>query len=589
MTHITPKAWSEHLEQLWRGMTEPVVQIKAPEQYHESRLLASLLLGTFLVGAVITLLPLLVRPDAPWAASHTITGVIQLSLVLALYGVSRRGHYRIAVQLAIPLGTILIMVAALVSGSEQGLHALYYLTIVLVFTAMFRSSAETLLIAAAQIGLMGAYAAYSPEIVLADVVLGPLIFNTTVITLILLFTRHRQRLDQALQHDLRASEERYRMISEMISDYAYAFRVEPDGTLVREWLTEDSFTRIMGYPITEVSDSMNLNFYHPEEQKKVPGHLAAVLRGETRSDDYRVITKSGEVRWLRMSRFPVWDEQAQRVVRIYGVAQDITDQRQADQQQFEMALARERFDLTHRFFRAISHDFRTSLSIIATNRYLIQKLIERGETADVFERLDLISAQVGRLTQQLENLKVVSSLSSPSVEACNLNDLAALELTSYQQELEAKQISWSLETDTEASTVRANPQELRRAIGHLLENALNFTPPGGRIELRVYHKPDWTLLDVRDTGIGISEIDQPHIFEFFFRGDEARSIASGGVGLGLSIVKMIIEAYGGQVSFQSRSEGGSTFTLALPALVGTAPNLTLLPESKEPALEAGSL
>lgn len=126
---------------------------------------------------------------------------------------------------------------------------------------------------------------------------------------------------------LRASEERHRLIAEMISDYAFSYRVKSDGTLVHEWSTTDSFVRLTGYTPDEVDARGTFALYHPDEVPSVKADVEKVIAGEPSSGEYRIITRSGEVRWLRVYRRPVWDEEQGRVVRFYGAAQDITERK----------------------------------------------------------------------------------------------------------------------------------------------------------------------------------------------------------------------------------------------------------------------
>ncbi len=128
---------------------------------------------------------------------------------------------------------------------------------------------------------------------------------------------------------LRESEERYRIISELISDYAYAFQVAPDGTLVHDWIT-NSFKRITGYDHEEIDERGQYALFHPDEAARTEADVKRVLQGEAMSGVYRIITKSGDVRWVNIFRQPVWDEAEQRVVRVYGVAQDITERKQSE-------------------------------------------------------------------------------------------------------------------------------------------------------------------------------------------------------------------------------------------------------------------
>ncbi|MDW8269552.1 MAG: PAS domain S-box protein, partial [Anaerolineae bacterium] len=138
-------------------------------------------------------------------------------------------------------------------------------------------------------------------------------------------------LEQAQSH-LQVSEERYRYISELISDYAYAFRVEEGNRLVREWVT-DSFTRVTGYTLQEM-DAIGgwRGIIHPDDMPIALDRAKRLLAGQTDVSEFRIVRKDGEVRWLRDHGRPIWDERAGRVVRIYGAAQDITELRRAEEQ-----------------------------------------------------------------------------------------------------------------------------------------------------------------------------------------------------------------------------------------------------------------
>ncbi|MDZ7413620.1 MAG: PAS domain S-box protein, partial [candidate division KSB1 bacterium] len=130
---------------------------------------------------------------------------------------------------------------------------------------------------------------------------------------------------------LRESEERYRYISQMISDYAYSFRVEPDGTMTGEWLT-DSFTRIFGYTMDEIDARGGWrSMLHPEDVPAALAHARKVQQGEADTAEFRFLTKDGQVRWLRDYAIPVFDPAAGRITRIYGAAQDITEQRKVSE------------------------------------------------------------------------------------------------------------------------------------------------------------------------------------------------------------------------------------------------------------------
>jgi len=111
--------------------------------------------------------------------------------------------------------------------------------------------------------------------------------------------------------------------------------------------------------------------------------------------------------------------------------------------------------------------------------------------------------------------------------------------------------------------VRGNAERLRRLAANLIDNAVRYTPDDGTITLSLFREDGWAVLQVADTGVGISAEHLPHIFDRFYRVDKARSRSKGGSGLGLAIVKGIAEQHGGRVEVTSQPGKGSIFTVRL--------------------------
>ena len=130
---------------------------------------------------------------------------------------------------------------------------------------------------------------------------------------------------------LRRSQRRFRAVSELVSDYAYSFWVEPDGKLTAEWVT-DALVSVTGYTVRELESLGGWeHLIHPDDLSIAERQLARLLSGEAYTVEYRIVTKSGEQRWTRDYARPEWDESEQRVVRIYGACQDITERRSAQE------------------------------------------------------------------------------------------------------------------------------------------------------------------------------------------------------------------------------------------------------------------
>ena len=139
-------------------------------------------------------------------------------------------------------------------------------------------------------------------------------------------------LQEAGREALRQSEERYRRVSELISDYAYSFTVEADSSLTLEWVTREAFQRITLYD-PEESEALGSwqHLLHPDDGPIAVARFQHLLRGEPDVSEFRIIRKDGDVRWLRDAGYPEWDVSQQRVVRIVGAAQDITERKLAEQ------------------------------------------------------------------------------------------------------------------------------------------------------------------------------------------------------------------------------------------------------------------
>ncbi|MBL8155966.1 MAG: PAS domain S-box protein, partial [Anaerolineae bacterium] len=364
---------------------------------------------------------------------------------------------------------------------------------------------------------------------------------------------------------LKASEERYRLISELISDYAYFYRFNPDGSKTREWITGASYMRVTGYTPDELTGEQFSKRIHEDDRERLLRDRQTVSRGEPSHGEYRLLNKDGDTRWLSMDRYPVWDEADTRPIGYYGIAKDITERKQAEADQFRLTLEHEQLTMVNQFVQAVSHDFRTLLSTIETSRYLIERRLEDAARAPVQEKLDMIHNAVSHLTEQLESLHMVSTLGEPSLSRCDLNGL--IERLVQQHDLKARQkrIQITFSRDPSLAPIMLDAAKIEQAIGHLLNNAITFTDAGGLIELTTRLDADHSaVIEVRDTGAGIDPDVLPRVFEPFFRGDASRPVRSGGVGLGLTIVRMIVDTHHGEIQVESELGKGTRFCIRLP-------------------------
>jgi signal transduction histidine kinase len=237
------------------------------------------------------------------------------------------------------------------------------------------------------------------------------------------------------------------------------------------------------------------------------------------------------------------------------------------------ALARDRH-LRRTMIADIAHELHTPLSIIQAN---LEAMLDGVLPASMPEIASLHdeTALLSRLVADLRLLSLAEAGQLKLERApTHLGDV--VEKVAERMELQARDRDVSLATEVAAGlpALDLDADRIGQAVGNLVSNALRYTPPGGRVVLRAYPRPGAAgraavVVEVGDTGSGIAPEDLPYVFERFYRADKSRSRASGGSGIGLAIVKQLVEAHAGQVEVESRPGQGATFRLVLPAAPAT--------------------
>ncbi len=233
-----------------------------------------------------------------------------------------------------------------------------------------------------------------------------------------------------------------------------------------------------------------------------------------------------------------------------------------------LARARELEEIKNRFIQNVSHELRTPLAIIRG----YAELLENGALGELLPQqqqpVAIIHRRVRMLVSMVENLTSILVAESKNLrrEAVDMVVLASDLLADFRANAEREGLTLQDEIAAEEALVSGDSVYLRRVLDNLLGNALKFTPAGGTISLRLWTEPQDVVIEVADTGIGIPADKLPHIFERFYQiGDRAEQRCRG-YGLGLALVKEIVEAHGGQVTVESAVEQGSVFRITLPLL-----------------------
>ena len=213
-----------------------------------------------------------------------------------------------------------------------------------------------------------------------------------------------------------------------------------------------------------------------------------------------------------------------------------------------------------------SHDLRTPIALIRTSAELS---LRRPRTEDEYrETLARILATSEETTHLIENLLTLARADAGASELHfeNIDLVPRLEKISEEAGILAsgKGIEVTREIATGPIRVSADPAALDRLLLIIFDNAVKYTPQGGKIAMSLANGAGSARIEIRDSGIGISEKDLPHIFERFYRADQARSREPGGSGLGLAIARWIVDLHGGLIEAESKLGGGSVFKISLP-------------------------
>jgi signal transduction histidine kinase/DNA-binding response OmpR family regulator len=229
--------------------------------------------------------------------------------------------------------------------------------------------------------------------------------------------------------------------------------------------------------------------------------------------------------------------------------------------------AREANRIKDEFLATLSHELRTPLQAILTWASTLQEDPVDDDTRA--RGLEVIERNARAQTRLIEDLLDVSRVITGKLvlekQLVRLGDLARTVAEDARPTAERKQIELQIESEAIDSLVSGDPNRLRQVIGNLMANSLKFTPAGGRVEIGVFARDATVELRVRDTGAGISPDFLPHLFERFRQGDRGTTRAHGGLGIGLAIVRHLVDLHGGSVRAESEGEGlGAAFVVSLP-------------------------
>jgi len=383
---------------------------------------------------------------------------------------------------------------------------------------------------------------------------------------------------RSTEEALRESEERFRA----------AFEDAPIGMALvnfdhRIFRANRALSEMLGYTSEELAalsiDELGL----PEDTEKSSLPLTQLFTGET--DGYQL-----ERRCRSKKRHVIWVNLIGRAVRnaegkiLYGLvmAENISERKRSEEERERLLAAEQKArsdaEAANRakdqFLATVSHELRTPLgAILGWARILRNQTSDPKTTARGLEAIERnATAQAQLIEDILDVSRIISGKLRLASQSVDLNAVVRAAVDTIKPAVEARRIRLETTLNAPAVTVRGDPSRLQQVIWNLLSNAVKFSPEGGLVQVGLeLADPHHVEVSVVDAGHGIPEAFLPHVFEPFRQADASTTRRYGGLGLGLSIVKQLVELHGGTIEAVSEGEGkGATLRLRLPLYVQDA-------------------
>ena len=360
------------------------------------------------------------------------------------------------------------------------------------------------------------------------------------------------------EEKLRASEQSLSTLAETVPQLVWMAR--PDGNIF--WYNRNWYD-YTGMSAEQMKNDGWKAAHDPAMLPKVISHWQHSLKTGTPFEmEFPLLRHDGELRWFLTRVNPLRDDNG-KIVRWFGTNTDIEEMRQ-------MRIQAENANrLKDDFLATLSHELRTPLNAILGWSQIIRTR-KLGET-EMQNALSIIDRSAHSQKQLIEDILDVSRIITGKfrldVQAIDVIKVIKSAIESVRPAAEAKNIRLQMLLDPEATNISGDPDRLQQVIWNLLSNAVKFTPKNGRVQVRLERIHSHVEVTVSDTGKGIEPEFLPHVFDRFRQFDGSMTRRQGGLGLGLALVRQIVELHGGTISVNSAGKDqGAVFSIHLPLL-----------------------
>ncbi len=377
---------------------------------------------------------------------------------------------------------------------------------------------------------------------------------------------------RAAEDALFESEERFRQIAENIDAVLWIRNVQT-GQI--EFISS-GIERLWGISAEGLMSNVEYwsDYIHPEDREQAKKMVEENLTIGNLDREYRILTPDRKLCWVRDRAFPVRDRYG-KARRIVGFTVDTTERKQSEEikaylfarEQEARAQAETANRMKDEFLAIVSHELRSPLNaMLGWARVLRSEGVDRETHDHAVQVIEQSAEMQSRLIEDLlDSARIASGKLSIESRPVNLIPVIQSAVDTVLPAAETKGVEIQIDLDPNAGIVAGDGERLQQIVWNLLSNAVKFTPKGGRIDLKLSSREHWITMTVKDTGRGIKASDSPYIFDRFRQADSSNTRRAGGLGLGLSLVKNLVELHGGAIKAESEGEGkGATFHVNLP-------------------------
>lgn len=312
---------------------------------------------------------------------------------------------------------------------------------------------------------------------------------------------------------------------------------------------------------TEPSRAWLERYIHPDDQSQVMATIDQAIRNRSTFElEHRVIRADGTLGWTFSRAIPLMDDHG-TIIEWFGTAKDVTDGKRTEEE------LRESDRRKDELIAVLAHELRNPLAPLINAVQLLRRATNDAATHD--QALAMIERQTLSIAKLVDDLMEMARITSGRLllqrERVALADVVARSVETVSALIDQRRHRLDVTLPSQTVEVHADAARLQQILVNLLNNAAKYTDDGGRIDLIASREGDHAVIRVRDTGIGIEPELMPRLFQPFTQSPYSVGRSRGGLGIGLSLVRRLVELHGGTVEARSEVGTGSEFTVRLPA------------------------